>query len=190
MFSKKLLILALAALVLPACSTGPVDATFNYELMDMEDLIVPWVGCQIDQTTGQQLNPNCQVSDPVIFRLDARVRDTDTQTPGNNIRVWFTSTYGDIYLLPQEVLEAINVPSGGDWDTVIDRGEIWAEFSGRFDGNYRPTYHEGWTDSRGVASVWVFVNTMATNEQGGVIQSQIQVNIASDSNSVLLQGGA
>ena len=99
----------LAALVLPACSTGPVDATFNYELVDMEDMIVPWVGCQIDQLTGQPLNPNCQVSDPVIFRLDARVRDTDTQTPGNNIRVWFTSTYGDIYLLPQEVLEAINV---------------------------------------------------------------------------------
>ena len=122
--------------------------------------------------------------------MDARVRDVNTEAPANNIRVWFTSPYSDVYLLPQEVLEALNVPSGGDWDQVIDRGEIWAEFSGRFDGNYRPTYHEGWTDRRGVASVWVWVNTMPTDESGAPLQTQVQVSIASDTTALRLQGGA
>ena len=190
MLGNKLLVLALAALVLPACSTGPIDATFNYELVEFEDLAVPWTGCTIDQQTGQQTNPNCELSDPVIFRLDARVRDTNTEIPGNNIRVWFTSPYNDIYLLPQEVLEAINVPSGGDWDQVIDRGEVWAEFSGRFDGNYRPNYHEGWTDRRGVASVWVWVNSMPLDETGIALQSELHVSIASDVAIMRLQAGA
>ncbi|MCO4770332.1 MAG: hypothetical protein KDA24_09910 [Deltaproteobacteria bacterium] len=189
MLLKKLLILAAAGLILPACSTGPVDATFQYEIIDFEDVQVPWVGCTIDPTTGQLTNPSCQPSPPVIFRLDARVRNEDSEIPANNIRTWFTSTYSDIYLLPQEVLEAINIPSGGDWDTVTNRGEIWAEFSGRFDGNYRPTYHEGWTDKRGMASVWVFVNSMPTDESGGVIESAIQIGIASDSAFIRLQGG-
>jgi hypothetical protein len=187
MLGNKLLTLALAALVLPACSTGPIDATFNYELTEFEDLTIPWRGCQIDATTGLQQNPNCAVSDPVIFRLDARVRDANSLVPANNIRTWFTSPYNDIYLFPQEVLEAIQVPSGGDWDQVIDRGEIWAEFSGRFDGNYRPNYHEGWTDRRGVASVWVWVNSMPRQETGAATQTELHVSIASDTAIVRLQ---
>ncbi len=190
MFSKKLLTLAFAGLLLPACSTGPVDATYNYELAEFEDFQVPWTGCLLDQQTGQPLNPECEVAPPVIMRLDARVRDRNTQIPGNNVRIWFNSTYSDAYLLPQEVLEAINVPSGGTWDGVTDRGEVFAEFSGTWDGNYRPTYYEGWTDKNGLASVFLFINTMPTDPSGQPLQMAVTVSTASDTAVVLFQGGA
>ena len=190
MFSKKLLILAFAALLLPACATGPVDATYNYEIVEMDDFQLPWTGCLLDQQTGQPLNPECEPSPPVIVRLDARVRDSLTNIPANNVRIWFNSAYSDAYLLPPEVLEAIEIPSGGNWDTVTNQGEVWAEFSGTWDGNYRPTYFEGWTDKNGLASAFLFVNTMPTNPTGQPIQMTVTVSTASDTEIILFQGGA
>ena len=187
MTGKLLLPLAAAAMALGGCSTGPVDATYNYELAEFEDITVPWFGCTVDQTTGQPQNPNCTVSDPLIFRLDARVRDINTEVPANNVRIWFTSAYSDIYLLPQEVVEALSLPSEGAWNSLIDDGEIWAEFTGRLDGDYRPTYHESWTDKNGLASVWVWVNSLPTDETGSATQSELSVSIASDTALVRLQ---
>ena len=179
MIAKKLILLG-AAVALPACSSGPVDATYNLELVPFEDLQMPWTGCEVDSETGELNNPNCRVSDPVIFRLDARVRDGDTLVPANNIRVWFTSPFNQIFLLPQEVLEAIEVPTTERWNDVLDRGEIWAEFSGNYEGDYRPTYHETWTDRRGMASVWVWVDSMPVDATGKALAADLQVSIASD----------
>jgi hypothetical protein len=177
---SRLLVLPLAMLLLPACSTGAVDATYQHELVQFEDFTVAWTGCTLDATTGQQDNPNCQNSNPVILRLDARVRDTETELPVNNVRVWFNSGYELVYLLPQEVLEAIEVPITEGWDDVLGRGEVWAEFAGTFEGDYRPTYHESPTDQNGVASVWLYIQEMPRNETGQASAAQITVSIASD----------
>ena len=40
MGSPKLLALTLALFALPACSTGPVDATYQHEIIQFEDLKV------------------------------------------------------------------------------------------------------------------------------------------------------
>lgn len=178
--SRTLFALALTLFALPACSTGPVDATASMEIVQFEDLKVAWQGCSLDAETGEQENPNCRNSNPLIVRVDARVRDIDTELPVNNVRVWFNSTYELIYLLPQEVLEAIEVPVTEGWDEVLARGEVWAEFAGTFEGDYRPTYHESWTDSNGMASVWLYIQEMPRNETGRSVESSIAISIATD----------
>ena len=180
MAGSKLFAVALMGLLLPACSTGPVDATYRHEIVAFEDLQVNWIGCQLDQETGQQQNPNCQNGNPVIIRLDARVRDIDTELPVNNVRVWFNSAYERVYLLPQEVLEAIEIPVTEGWDEAMGRGDIWAEFAGTFEGDYRPTYHEGWTNQAGVASVWLYIEEMPRSEQGQATETSIIVSTATD----------
>ena len=174
----RLLALPLMMLLLPACSTGPVDATYRHQLVSFEDVPIAWTGCTIDNQTGQQENPNCQNSPPVILRLDARVRDAETELPANNVRVWFNSGYELVYLLPQEVLEAIEVPVTEGWDEVLGRGEIWAEFAGTFEGDYRPTYHETATDQNGMASVWLFIQEMPREAGGAAQETSVLVSTA------------
>ena len=188
MNAKMLLVLGVAGM-LGGCVAGPIDATYNLELAPFEDVAVPWFGCARDTSTGELQNPNCRPSDPVIFRFDARVRDAETQLPQNSIRVWMTSPYSRIFLLPQEVLEAINVPNTENWADVMNRGEIWAEFSGNYEGDYRPTYLETWTDNRGLATVWVWIDEMPLNASGQATAAEIQVSIASDTELLKLTAG-
>ncbi len=185
----RLLTLALSLLLFPACSTGPVDATFRHELVAFEDIKISWQGCALDTETGAQTVPNCQNSSPVILRLDARVRDTETDLPVNNVRVWFNSGYELIYLLPQEVLEAIEVPITEGWDEVLGRGEVWAEFAGTFEGDYRPTYHETSTDQNGLATVWLYIQEMPRGPAGIAVEGSVMVSIASDVQILKLSPG-
>ncbi len=186
----RLLTLSLTLLMLPACSTGPVDATYRHELAAFEDFKISWLGCATDAETGQQENLACQNSNPIILRLDARVRDTESDLPVNNVRVWFNSGYELIYLLPQEVLEAIEVPVTEGWDEVLGRGEIWAEFAGTFEGDYRPTYHEGSTDQNGVATVWLYIQEMPRNAGGLATETSVTISTASDTEILRLTPAA
>ncbi len=182
----RLLALPLMMLLLPACSTGPVDATYRHELVQFEDMQVSWMGCSLDAETGQQENPNCQNSNPIILRLDARVRDIETELPANNVRVWLNSGYELVYLLPQEVLEAIEVPITEGWDDVLGRGEVWAEFAGTFEGDYRPTYHETATDQNGMATVWLYIQEMPRAIAGTAVQTNIVVSTATSTELLVL----
>ena len=177
--------------VLSGCVSAPVDAPYYARILEWEeDLEVPWVGCRRAQDTGELQNPNCTESDPVIIRLDARVYDDRTLLPMNNVRIWFTSPHREIYLLPQEVLEAIELPTDPDsgWTTATqDQQELWAEFAGTFEDDYRPTYHEGYTDRSGMATVWIYVERMPIDEQGQALETQITVSIASHTQVVALK---
>jgi hypothetical protein len=170
-------------LLLGGCVSAPVDAPYYARIAEFEDTEVPWQGCRRDQNTGELQNPNCLQSNPVIFRMDARVFDARTELPMNNVRIWFTSPFNRIYLLPQEVLEAIELPESNPdsgWTVATeDQQELWAEFAGTFEDDYRPTYHEGYTDNNGTATVWVFVEEMPLNEQGLALETGIGVGIAS-----------
>ncbi len=172
-----------ALFVLSGCVSAPVDAPYYARIQEFEDTEVPWIGCRRDQNTGELQNPNCLVSDPVIFRLDARVYDTRSLLPMNNVRIWFSSPFNRIYLLPQEVLEAIELPpddpDSGWTSATQDQQELWAEFAGTFEDDYRPTYHEGYTDGSGNATVWIYVESMPIDEQGQAVETAISVGIAS-----------
>ena len=185
-FAAALLSSLVAVVFLSGCYAGPWDAPPFAVIQDTEDLNVSWSGCRLNQTDGLPTNPLCEPSPPVILRFDARVEDERTGDPLNNVRSWFTSGYSKIYLLPQEVLEAVDVPETDRWEALVAEGEIFAEFSEGFDGDYKPTYHETWTDSIGVASVWIFVEEMPTDDTGTAKESGIIVSIGADTQVVKL----
>ena len=109
-FHAALLCSLISLVFTSGCYPGPWDAPPYAVLQDSEDINVSWSGCRLDQNSGLPTNPLCEPSPPVILRLDARVEDERSGDPLNNVRIWFTSGFGKIYLLPQEVLEAVDVP--------------------------------------------------------------------------------
>jgi len=171
-----LTLLSIAALT-AGCDTGPWDAPPGSEIQDIDDLRVPWFGCLQDPTTGANQAENCQDSGPVQIPVTIQVLDGNSSLPLNNIRIAFTSGYNDILLLPQEVIEALAVPEGGSWDQVVSDGEIWAEFTGEWDGDYRPTYYETWTDNQGLARFWIWVEAMPKDATGTAKDSFVLADI-------------
>lgn len=174
-----LLVLAGAA----GCSTEPVEAPYYSDLLVPEEIGISWFGCEIEVETGLPTNPFCENSDPVVVRLTVRVIEEESEIPMNNIRVYFNSGFSSIYLLPTEVLRAVEVPSDGDdgedeWGRVSE--EVWAEFAAQYAGDYRPTYHEGFTDSSGNAEVWLWVDEMPRDSTGKAVEAEIGVSTAAD----------
>lgn len=188
----------LSVLLLAACDAGPWDAPYGSVIKEIETIQVSWFGCQIDPETGESTNPNCdleQPSPPVVFPLNINVYNEDTEVPLNNVWVRVASGYQDIYLLPQEVIEAVGLPDewtdeNDDWDD-IENGEVWAEFTGTWRGDYRPTFAETWTDNTGTADVWVWIQRMPVDPLSGQAkQSSIFVDIGVDFVDIELQPGA
>jgi hypothetical protein len=170
------LMLSLLLLVLTGCATGPFEAPPTAEFGEATDLIVPWFGCAVDEETGL-VDPNCEPSPPVIFPLSIYVIDTTTELPVNNVRVTFTSLWSGVYVMPQSVIEAVVIPDTENWSSVESGGEVFAQFSGDYEGSYQPTFHDTWTDSAGRARTWVFVDTMPVDTEGAVGESSIIVDM-------------
>jgi hypothetical protein len=177
-----------------SCASGPWQAPPGTLIGEQEDIKVAWFACQIDPITGDALNPNCdleQPSPPVIFPLTIFLYDEETDLPVNNVWVEITSGFHDIYLLPQEVIEAVIYPDTENWQDVAGSDEIWAQFSGSFEGDYRPTYLQTFTDNNGLARLWVWVQTMPVDLQAGQAkEAGILIDIGVDKVSVTLQAGA
>ncbi len=186
----------LCALLLAAsgCANGPWDAPPGSVLNDFEDMRISWFGCQTDPASGEPLNPNCNIeqpSPPVIFPLSLSVVNGETLLPVNNVWLSVTTGFKDIYVLPQEVIEAIALPDTDNWSDVAATDEVWAEFSGTFEGDYRPTYLETWTDNNGQVDVWVWIQKMPIDPSSGqAVQSSILVDIGVDSATLGLQSGS
>ena len=158
------------------CDVGPWDAPPGAQIAEVEDIRVAWFGCILDPTTGQPQNPSCEPSAPVQIPMTVQVIDPDTEIPLNNIRISFSSGYGEIYLLPQEVIEALAIPDSERWGTIAD-GEVWAELTGSWEGDYRPTYYETWTDNNGLATFWIWVNEMPTDATGNPKDTFVRADI-------------
>ena len=186
--------LAVVAVALSGCNAGPWDAPPGRILDDEEDFKVSWFGCQIDPLTFQPLDPNCdldQPSPPVIIPFSIGVTDEETTTPVNNIWVRVSSGFKDVYLLPQEVIEAVALPDTENWQDVAASGEVWAEFSGSFEGDYRPTFVETWTDNNGQVDFWIWVDKMPVDPVSGqAVETSVLIDIGVDSATLLLQPGA
>lgn len=163
-----------------ACDNGPWDAPPGSEIVELEDIRVAWFGCVLEPTTGEPQNPNCEPSAPVQIPVTAQVRNSDSLEPLNNVRISFTSGFGSIYLLPQEVIEAIALPDTENWADIMSSGEIWAEFTGEWEGDYRPTYYETWTDSNGLVQFWIWVDSMPVDATGNPKDTMIRADIGVD----------
>ena len=177
-----------------SCANGPWQAPPGTVINEVEDVKVAWFACQIDPLTGQPLDQNCnleQPSPPVIFPLTIYLTNEDTEEPVNNVWVEVTSGFEDIYLLPQEVIEAVIYPDTENWQEVAASDEIWAQFSGTFEGDYRPTYLQTSTDNNGLAKLWVWVQRMPVDTQAGQAkESSIMIDIGVQRTIVTMQAGA
>jgi hypothetical protein len=179
--------LALLSFGLLGCNTGPMVAPPGSQLSDPPQVQVSWFGCPVDPQTGIQINPNCQYSPPLIMPISMRVTDED-ELPVNNVRISFASGFNDIYLLPQEVVEAIEFPDTPNWQAVAAEGRVFAEFTGQFEGGYGATYYEGWTDRSGAARVWMFINSMPIDPANGQSAGgSIMVDIGVDQEVILIE---
>ncbi len=177
-----------------SCANGPWQAPPGTVIGEIEDIKVAWFACQIDPLTGAAVNPNCNVeqpSPPVIFPLTIQLQDEETELPVNNVWVDITSGFSDIYLLPQEVIEAVVLPDTPNWQDIAGSDEVWAQFSGTFEGDYRPTYLQTWTDNNGLVQLWVWVQRMPVDTQAGQAkESSILIDIGVDQLVLTLQAGA
>ena len=183
----------LAVFLLNGCDNGPWDAPPGAVIEEIDAFQIAWFGCQIDPTTGQAISPNCDIeqpSPPVIFPLTINVYDEESEWPINNVWVRVSSGYSEIYLLPQEVIEAIALPDTENWSDIASTNEVWAEFSGTWEGNYAPTFLETWTDNNGQADLWVWVQAMPTDPASGQAKTtSITVDIGSDRMVIEMQSG-
>jgi len=168
------------------CDSGPWDAPPYAEIDDIEDINVSWTACRLDPLTGGPQTPGCENDPPVILPLTVMVRDVRTNSPLNNVRIWYASGFHKILLLPQEVLEAVDLPDTDRWEYLAGQGNVFAEFSGTFDGNYRPTFYEGWTDSHGLSNVWLYIEEMPTDDSGQPKEAGVMISIGVDTITVKL----
>lgn len=183
----------IAVILLAGCDSGPWDAPAGTVIQEIDSFQVSWFGCQVDPATGEALNPTCdleQPSPPVIFPITINVFDEETEWPVNNVWVRISSGFKDIYLLPQEVIEAIALPDTENWSDIEATEEVWAEFSGTWEGDYKPTFLETWSDNNGQAQVWVWVQMMPLDPASGQAkQSSVMVDIGVDMMLIDLQAG-
>jgi len=187
----RLPLLLLPTLLLSACNFGPWDAPYTARLVVPEDLSVPWFSCAIDPTTGQAQVEGCVNSGSVVFPVTVSVVDNDTELPLNNVRISASSTFNEIYLLPQDVIEAVQLPDTTNWNTVDGSGQIYAEFSGNWEGDYKPTYLETWTDRHGRLTVWVWINSFPVDLiNGQPIETSIIFDIGAEILEMSMKAGA
>lgn len=191
---KLLHLLPLAAL-LPACSLGPWPAPPGATIeMIEDDITVPWFPCT-------DVIPDC-VESQFLIHTSVRVED-ELGDPLNNVEVAFTSMWQDVFFVPQSVIQAVDYPSTSSWAAIESSGDVYAELTGEFDGDYRPTYFETATDRNGRSEVWIWVESLPINlsqagQAGGgggaaVLQPigvSILVDIGADSRALELSAGA
>lgn len=189
-----LLFFAVVAIATTGCNAGPWDAPPGSVISDVEDVKVAWFGCVLNPETGEAQSPNCDInqpSPPVIFPYRVAITNEDTELPVNNVWVRASSGFADIYILPQEVIEALALPDTENWNEIAESGEVWAQFSGDFEGDYRPTFLETWTDNNGQIDFWVWVQKLPVDPQSGQAkESGIMLDIGVDSAVVALTAGS
>ncbi len=148
---RLMLLLTGGALALSTACMAPVNAPFGAEIGELEDVKLGWDA----EYAG---NPNIWA----LFRVDFQVYDEDDAVPYNNVVLEVFSGYEYVYVLPTGVINVANCPQGeGQWDTYCsDPNQTWGELTGDFNSALTPTFYRGYTDSRGVESVWIWIEDM------------------------------
>ena len=182
----KFVLLSAVAPMMVACG-GPFPAPYQSEIAPIDDIEFPWPGCRLDPFTGQKIQPSCEDPEPMILRIDMLVRNIDSLIGYNNVRVSFNTSYHDIYVLPPEVIQAVDTPSSSSGWNSIDSSEVWAEFSGTLDGDYAPTYGQTATNNAGVASAFLWVQSLPADESGAVKGAVMYVSTGNDYMKVKLK---
>jgi hypothetical protein len=159
---RLLLALSTLGLVLATACGDPLDAPPGAEITTIESMTVFW-----DPTWD---------GDPeywALARVDFYVSDPLEGTPYNNVTIEIMSGYEGVYILPTGVINVANCPSGeGQWATYCgDPNQTWGELTGDFNDSLRPTFYRGYTDNRGVETIWIWIEDMPVSgdAEGGTV---------------------
>jgi len=188
MMNKLAPLLSLVVFAGVGCTNGPIFAPPGATVQPPEPPPIAWRNCLLDPLTGGVVALGCENPDPMLISMTSVALDGTTQLPLNNVRMSYTSGYSGIYLLPQEVVEAVEIPDTPNWQRLAGDGRLFAEFTYRFEGDYRPTYFETGTNRVGAGRVWVFINEMPFDPgTGQAAGTSIVVDIYTESALIQLQ---
>jgi len=166
-----LLLLAGGSLVFATACAAPVNAPSTAVLGEVEDFMVSWDAAWWDSANHWAL-----------YRVDFTVYDDQENVPYNNVVIEVFSGFERVYVLPTGVINVANCPQGeGQWDTYCsDPNQTWGELTGDFNNALTPTFYRGYTDSRGVESVWIWIEDMPVDEEENVGNVSITASIGVD----------
>jgi hypothetical protein len=169
--TRIMLLLMGVALALTTACMAPVNAPYDAELADLDGVTVAW-------DASYEGEPNIWA----LFRVDFYVSSSEDKVPYNNVVLEVFSGYEHVYVLPTGVINVANCPQGeGQWDTYCsDPNQTWGELTGDFNSALTPTFYRGYTDSRGVESVWLWIEDMpVTDESVGSVSITASIGVDS-----------
>ena len=139
------------AFVFATACTAPVNAPSGAKIGEMEDVSISWDASWWDESSIWAL-----------YRIDFTVYDEEDDLPYNNVVIEVFSGYERVYVLPTGVINVENCPQGeGQWDTYCsDPNQTWGQLTGDFNNALTPTFYRGYTDSRGVESIWLWIEDL------------------------------
>lgn len=178
--TRIMLLLTGGALALTTACMAPVNAPMGAQLMEIENVNVAW-------DASYAGDPNIWA----LVRVDFNVWNEEDEIPYNNVVIEVFSGFEHVYVLPTGVINVANCPQGeGQWDTYCsDPNQTWGELTGDFNSALTPTFYRGYTDSRGVESVWLWVEDMPiAGETETVGPVTITASIGVDSTSFTIEG--
>ncbi len=154
---RLLLAVSTLGLVLATACGDPMDAPPGAVITTVDSMNLFWDGEW--------------VGDPehwAMARVDFYVTDQVEGTAYNNVAIEIMSGYEGVYILPTGVINVANCPSGeGQWSGYCsDPNQTWGELTGDFNDALRPTFYRGYTDSRGVETIWIWIEDMPVSGSG------------------------
>ena len=173
---KMMLTLAGLSLIAAAACSAPVNAPPDAVLGEIADFAIMWdAGWEGDETRW------------ALLRADFVVTSEEDETPYNNVVIEIISGYSEVYLLPTGVINVENCPEGeAQWGQYCsDPGQTWGELTGSYNNNLQPTFYRGYTNSRGVETLWIWVEDLpVADETAGSVDIWATIGVDSVSFSI------
>jgi hypothetical protein len=156
---RLLLSMAGLSLILAAACGAPVSAPVDAEIAAMTDISIAWDA----SWEGEEANW-------ALLRADFVVSSSETGEPYNNVIIEIISGYSGVYLLPTGVINVENCPEGeAQWGQYCsDPDQTWGELTGNFNSNLQPTFYRGYTNGRGVETIWLWVEDLPVVDDAAI----------------------
>ncbi len=177
---KLLLTVGGLTLVFAAACGSPVPAPIDAVITPMTDINIAWD----EAWEGDEAKW-------ALLRADFVVTSEETDEPYNNVIIEVISGFSGVYLLPTGVINVENCPEGeAQWGQYCsDPDQTWGELTGKFNDNLQPTFYRGYTNARGVETLWIWVEDMPVVGDG-LGSVEIYATVGTDSTTFLITGAS
>lgn len=166
-------------LLLGAC----VQPASELEILPLDDIHLAWPECLLDRTTGVWEGPGCDDPPPVVIPLAVSVQDAAAQAPAAGAEVIVTSAFGDIYVVPRELLEVLDPGLVSELDAA---GGDPVVYTGGERPDYRPGFASLPADDEGMARLYLWVSRVPQASSGAALTSTLSISAGLSSLQVRL----